>query len=150
MQQIMQPERFDSSTSQQGIFHSINVCWLNLDYGQYISKPSVPNDNNSDNKLDDLAQINNNSRANQGASDSISDDKNRESNNGELTEQEGNDRQSTTVLTKSSTQSKATFANPVTTPDPLCKPQKRLSKELKGLYLNFTTNVEGTRRLFFL
>ena len=36
------------------------------------------------------------------------------------------------------------FANPVTMPDPPFGPPKRLSKELKGLYLNFATDIGGT------
>ena len=126
------------------VFYSINVHWLNIDYNQYILKLSVPNDNNSDDKSDDLAQIDDNSRANQGANDLVSDNENRESNNDKLTEQEGNNGQSKTVSTKLLTQSKVTFANPVMTPDPPSKPPKWLSKELKGLYLSFATNVEGT------
>ena len=43
------------------VFYSINVRWLNLDYGQYILKPSVPNNDNSNDKPDVLADIDNNS-----------------------------------------------------------------------------------------
>ena len=120
------------------------MCWLNLDYGQYISKLSVPNDDNSNNESDDLAEIDNDSCSNQGASDLVSNNEHKESDNNKFTEQEGNNRQSTTVPTDRLTWSKVMFENPVTTPVPLSEPPKQLSKELKCLYSNFATNVKGT------